>query len=138
MTITDYNLESPFKFKVTSQNMLEVFFFLQSCLIITTVICVPRVWYSLDKLITRRSQMRSSSAASVGPPASCLASRVLAHPERWPACTTPRTFAPALMETSRSSESSVTTNTLFFLLNFTFYDVILISCYASLLKHCLE
>lgn len=123
--------------------MLEVIFlffvFLQSFLIITSVICVPRVWYSLDKLITRRSQMRSSSAASVGPPVSCLESRVLAHPERWPACTTPGTFAPALMETSRSSESSVSmTNTHSFLLNFTFYDVILISCHASLSKCCPE
>lgn len=97
-------------FKAPYQNILELFFHIAASFI-TCVICLPRVWYNLDKLITRRSQMRSSSAASVGPPASCLASLVLAHLERWPACTTPSTFVPALMETSHSSESSVTTQT---------------------------
>lgn len=95
-------------FKAPYQNLLELFFHIAASFI-TCVICLPRVWYNLDKLIPRRSQMRSSSAASVGPPASCLASLVLAHQERWHACTTPSTFVPALTEISHSSESSVTT-----------------------------
>lgn len=95
-------------FKPLYQNLLELLFHIAASFI-TCVIRLPRVWYNLDKSITRHSQMRSSSAASVGPPASCLASLVLAHQERWRACTTPSTFVPALMETSHSSESSVTT-----------------------------
>lgn len=72
---------------------------------------VSRVWCSLDKLITSCSQMRGGSAASVGPPATCLALFAPAVLTRWLVCTTPNTSAHVPIVTSHSSESPVTKTT---------------------------
>lgn len=67
-------------------------------------ICLPRAWSNRSEWTLRCSQMRSGSAASVGPPVTCLASPAPVLLPRWFVCTTPRISARVLIPTWHSRE----------------------------------